>query len=177
MNTQVRKSVQEYTATTNTITNKNSPQMLPGSRIFAKLWLSVLHCKGVRQFWLIFGLNLVEPVSLEAVDALCCLYRKWFSVATRCQYRGWKWGVPVWWGLLPRGDGRICGLGQEARRFQYGEVQCIIGYGHMGILCRQTNRHDRNHYLPATSLAGGKIGNPNTHPGIAVCTLQIAISE
>ena len=42
----------------------------------------------------------------------------------------------------------------------YGEIECIIGNGHMGTPSWWTNiltdTHDWKHYLPATSLAGGK---------------------
>ena len=37
----------------------------------------------------------------------------------------------------------------------YIDVQCIMSNGHMG-LCKQTDRHEWKHCLPATSLAGGK---------------------
>ena len=38
----------------------------------------------------------------------------------------------------------------------YSEVQ-YIGNGHMGTPCAQTDTHLWKHYLPATSLAGGKL--------------------
>ena len=42
----------------------------------------------------------------------------------------------------------------------YGQVQCIMGYGHMGPPSpmwtdRLTDTHNLKHYIPATSLAGG----------------------
>ena len=50
----------------------------------------------------------------------------------------------------------------------YSEVQCIMGDGHMGQVrdCKnkpreQTDRHEKKHDLPTTSLAGGK--NKKSH--------------
>ena len=35
------------------------------------------------------------------------------------------------------------------------EGPCIMGNGHMGASCEQTDTHDWKHNLPATSLTGG----------------------
>ena len=61
-------------------------------------------------------------------------------------YRGGWLGGSLYGGVPVRG-----GLGKG---FLYGEVQCIMGNGHMGL---PVDRHDWKHYLPATSLVGGKM--------------------
>ena len=59
------------------------------------------------------------------------------------------------WGLGPWPGGPCT----KVRGSLYGRVQCITGNGHMGPLpsLLQTGRH----YLPVTSLAGGKYHRPN----------------
>ena len=49
----------------------------------------------------------------------------------------------------------------ERGRALYNEVQCIMGNSlkvSSHYVDRMMSRHDRKHYLPATSLAGGKYG-------------------
>ena len=73
-------------------------------------------------------------------------------------------------------DGR--GLGQVRRSdlSLYGDVQCIVGNGHMGTrpLHRMTDgqtRLDSKHYLPGTSLTSGNYTplavNPHRHRGLS----------
>ena len=47
------------------------------------------------------------------------------------------------------------GRGGGAQADPKGEIQCIMGNGHMWLQCEQTDTHDRKRYLPAISLAGG----------------------
>ena len=71
-------------------------------------------------------------------------------------------------------------LGCRARRVHWGpmwgEVQCIMGNGHMGPPVNiQTHIHDWKHNLPATSLADGK--NIRTSQNVVVTEAHYCCSD
>ena len=66
--------------------------------------------------------------------------------------RGWG-GVPVWWGVGDRetGPGLGKGRGSQSEQVWTGPVS-----GQIWTPPEQTDRREWKHYLPATSLVGGK---------------------
>ena len=103
------------------------------------------------------------------------------SIATRCRGGGVSWSEQVWTGFqwwpldvtsrgphvwMRPGLGGPCAMRShvawsgdgQGQGDLYSEVQCIMRNGDMGLppLSQQNGRHLWKHYLPTTSLAGGK---------------------
>ena len=67
--------------------------------------------------------------------------------------RGERWAVQ--WGPQINNFEQVSSLGYQMSLAREGASR-VMGNGHMGPPCGRTDTHDWKHYIPATSLTGGK---------------------